>query len=255
MNKSTLIGLLVLFLMIGTVTSPVFATTYTIYDKYWGAKDHGYGDIIGEAKYFDISKMMVTYESGQLKYVDIYSRYFNDIGVLGSELGDLFISTDGWNPWGTEPYKDDKYDNGEDWEYALVLDEHADKTKTKGDFDLYQITDSDIYLSNHFKKPNWAYYREEQEVRVNTSSLTPLATDGEWTLNFQGSGDLDDYIRFDLSKLSSFSFTGFPGAFHYGPTCANDVIEGVIPEPSTLFLLGTGLIGFGVFARFRRRKK
>lgn len=252
MKKLTLIGLLILFLTIGTINSPVLATTYTILDKYWGANDNGWGDIIGNAAYYDISKMMVTYETGKLKYVDIYSRYFNNIGQDNTKLGDLFISTNGWNPKGVEPYKDDNFNNpGEKWEYGLVLDNPL--STLGGNFDVYRITDSNVGLS--YSNPGWIF-RSGQEVEIITNSNDKMAWgSGTWSLNNIGGYDTDDFMRFDLSGLTTYGFTGFPGAFHWGPSCANDVIEGVIPEPSTLLLLGSGMLGFGVFARYRRRRK
>ena len=247
-----LISLISLFLATGSAVSQLNATTtFIIYDTYWGAVHRGYGDIIGDASYFDINRIEVTYEAGKLKYVDIFSRYFNNIGIYETQLGDLFISTDGWNPFGTKPYPDDNFYNGEKWEYAFALDNHL---ATSGNFDVYQITSAaDIILS---WAPSRYVWRDGQEVQVNKATATKLMWgSGSWALyNTALTPDTDDYLRFDLSGLSSYGFSGFPGVFHWGPTCGNDVIEGIIPEPSTALLLGSGLIGLGLIARYRRKK-
>ena len=70
---------------------PMGTEAYTIQDNYYGANDHGWGDIVGDPAYFDISRMDVNFNSGTM-IVDIYSKYFNNIGRYGTELGDLFIS-------------------------------------------------------------------------------------------------------------------------------------------------------------------
>jgi hypothetical protein len=57
-------------------------------------------------------------------------------------------------------------------------------------------------------------------------------------------------IALDLTDLPSFSVLGL----HWGTaTCANDIVEGKVefpvPEPSTMLLLGVGLIGLAGFGR------
>ena len=42
-------------------------------------------------------------------------------------------------------------------------------------------------------------------------------------------------------------------ALHWGPTCANDVLEGAVPEPSTLALFTLGLAGLASRNRQRGR--
>lgn len=222
----------------GMVTADAQGAPIVIQDTYIGgtATHSSYigQDIIGSAELFDISRMEVSFLPANTMRIDIFSQYFDNIGEFSTQLGDLFLSTDGYQ--------------GEDeqWEYALRLDSYL-PTTTSGTISLYGVQTANIVMSS---APSGYIYRAGQEVQYNPAGQDNLAT-GSWSLNnIGGTDDTDDYLRFtftyDFGNVSTYGL-------HWGMTCGNDVIEGAapVPEPSAMLLFGVGMIGLGGVLRRR----
>ena len=223
------------------------AQAYVIMDNYIGDFDNGNGaqnrDVIGSDSRFDTSKMDVNLIGGDLT-VDIYSPYFDNVGYGGTAIGDLFISTTGWNVTGSEPYYSDTFSPTPygGWDYAVVLG-------SGGIASVYDIesgsilTSDEVYGAAHPSAIPGYNYRSGQEVQFDaTGSALDIGT---WSL---ASGVMN--ISID-DALFTGAFGSGDLAFHWAPTCANDVIEGKVPESSMMLLFGSGLVGLGLFRRRR----
>ena len=218
---------------------PINSEAIIIEDNYYGSDDHGYGDVIGSVNDFDVDFLDVSISGSQMN-VSIKTGYDgSDFGSADLDYGDFFVSIDGWNPYGSAPYLADNKDNGEKWEYAFDV-------QSGNLYDIQNYQDK-ILLAD---LPSGYIYRNGQETEIDTTNLTA------WKTGTAGSYD-GTYYKFmiDITGLNwNLSDLGFHWA---AATCANDVIEGSaapVPEPATMLLLGTGLLGLAGFGRRKFKK-
>ena len=229
-------------------------------NAYWGANAHTYQDVIGNSTY-DISGATIT----RVAHVLTIAIATNFAGHAGSEpgsapggiaYGDVFLAQ-AWNPAGSrsDPHHlTDNAANGTVWSYGFSLDNRW--SNTGGAFKLYQLNGKTN--AEHIKTTNAfmscaigtrCQYRDGQAAAVNTTASAAKNTGltGTWSVI------ADKSLRFtidigssDLLKYSSF-------AMHWGETCGNDVIEGIVsnvPTPGTAPLVALAL---GAMLLMRRR--
>jgi len=274
-----MVGLILIHL-----TGPVNADEWIINDSYIGGsytdtytnKSVGIaGDVISYNQYknYNIEDMTVNIDDTGKVEVTINTGYSTGIdGTFdGTNYGDLFISTDGWKPFGDpgDNYKTDDHSNGTNWEY--VFDTSANK--------IYNTSQGNILLSDDVtftNGSNWvdntnvtgqlyngssptgsnrySWYRHGQEIWFENTNETDTG-DGIFSDAYSGIEGFLTY-SFDLSSLGITPEQGYNLGFHWAMTCGNDVIEGgllksAVPEPGTLVLLGLGVLGLGIL----RQKK
>ncbi len=242
----------------GLALAPAASAAPMIPDNYIGGDAHGLGDVIGDPAAFGVSGMDIAVDGTTLQ-VTVYTAFAGraDDGLFaayttantGIGYGDLFLAS-AWTPYGAAPYADDNASNGTAWTYGFSL---GDRWGMGGNGALYALSGdgSDIFLSDAFI--TGATYRNGQEVAVNTDAAD-FVSNGEWWIDTDA-GAIGFFV--DIAGTTLMDGPGI--AAHWGPTCQNDVIEGYVPaapvpEPASMVLLGTGLLGLAGVGRKKLRR-
>lgn len=228
-----------------------------VIDEYIGSQSHGYGDVVGERRLFDVHSAEVSLSGTQLT-VSLRTNFAgrgddrlyaaHTVGRKGIGYGDLFLAS-AWTPH--TPTARDNHANGTVWSYGFALDDRWMRSGT-GSGTLYALGSGDnaldTLLSDDFMtRP---VYRNGQEVAVNTASAGVSAVgSGSWTIDA-----INRLITFNIDLAGTSLLSGPELAFHWGMTCANDVIEGSVkvPEPPAVALLMVGLLGMAATGLRRR---
>ena len=265
MFKHGLAASIAAFTLIGAAPL-INAAPITVTDTYIGADGGTHGDVVGDDSKFDISSMDIEQNGAQFDFTvntkfsgqaGIYSQYTVDGAGIG--YGDLFLASE-WTPEGTAPYENDDASTGTDWTWGLVLSDRFNNNG--GSVSLFQLPGSNasttILSDQLMDGSTGAQWRYGQEVLVNagadateSGAVSPFGDVGTWSL---AADQLNISVNLGLTDIPN----GDSLAFHWGMTCANDVIEGEVdinkvPEPGTIGLAALALTGM-LFMRRRSSK-
>jgi len=277
------------------------APLQVIWDKYdgantfWGSAITGRGSAYGE-RYQDIVaglantdevRAMAVDTVGSLMTVSVYTAFLNRHNGPTStwpRLGDLFISTDGWNPYRTGAAGSDSQNHatadnntlGEDWELVISTPDvgYRDTNYSSGTFvkttDVYGESGGPMTFTFAGAIPDrGGWHRPAEEVYYDKLSLSGIDVgDATFSARHATAAEITAYDLYTLSnerKWSVYSYSfdwqalglepGSDIALRWAANCANDIIEGrarVVPEPSGLALVLVALLA-GAAPLKRRR--
>jgi len=235
--------ILALFMSTGAGALTIDDSTYGA-TTYYGGVIHGdWDDYIGSG--FRVRDLTVT-QGATHTTVFLTGLYFTTGYATGASrygnIGDLYISTGGWKVSNTVDPVHFRYDTfvaSEGWNYVI----------TYNDPKIYPLNNFGgiIYSSN--EGGAWGgEYRSGQAYRGGY--LDGSAFPGVVTVELDSASGT---LTFIFPNLGNVDWMGY----HWTMACGNDVVEGggtPVPEPATMLLLGSGLLGLAGYAKRRFKK-
>jgi hypothetical protein len=185
-------------------------------------------------------------------FLSLVGGYDFENGQVGNGItfrsGDIFIDIDGDAVYGAN-YNASTQHNAEVFNtfgYDYVFDMNfSNKTYDVIQIDSTAIVSTTYYAQNQGSNP-WQYVAGGSTIDSGNFEYMTNEPDFE---DLKG-GNHNIIKGIDLSKIGSLDF--FIATFTM--ECGNDNIVGSVPEPATIILIGTGLLGIAGFGRKKLRK-
>ena len=244
-------------ILILALAPAAFASNFTVTDPFntvCATPGSASCDVIGANSGFDIQRGEFNI-NGTSATIRLYFNYgpnatslapFNVTPSTVLSLGDLFLSGNGFS-------------------YGLALQTH--NTAVSGNVlggVLYRINNSSGYLTagQALNNPTDINYRPNEIVWLRNNgagSITPLTT-GTVSVASGGNGltSPEFTVTISLTYAASSAVSANLNALNAGgvhftsATCGNDVMNGSVPEPATLGMIGCGLL-LAAGVKFRKR--
>jgi len=261
--KILLLSFLAVFLMAGSAMAGPFGDEITIYDNRSGTYNgsNGGGWWTNQNEDQEVEPGMIHNQDWDLEGFFLDGTTLTMVGgwdfvngVVGYSFtsGDIFIDVDGNAQYGAGA--DPSVTNRG---YDYVFDVNWGVNNNIGSYNVYALdggsTLHDVYYYNSPESSPWSFDWTDEGLLSSGSFLySPGLSDSQ---TGSSGGTHYSVTGFDLSFLAP----GTEFISHFTMECGNDNLMGSgttpVPEPATMFLLGSGLIGLAVVGRRKFFKK